>query len=583
MAGHYIALLGAGDAGDAGTQHDSVQALLLENAGLHKRFDANGIRLFASPDVPVLETPGGDLLLGHLFLRNGEPVTSAAKLPNTPDPAHFRAAITKELWGEYVLLQSTAGEYPKQFVVSRAPSDGLPCFFSPETGQFFVTSDITLATRIGLYEREIDWTYVAQYLAYPFVKTGRTALSGVRELLPGGSVHIGGLGPEYSQNWSPWDFVSPKRLNPKLEDAAAGIRRAVETAVRGWTQVDHSILLELSGGLDSSILAACLGRSAARVVCTTLVPTLPGADERQYASAVAESAGLRLRTEALTVDQGRIDSPFPQWLISPRVGPLQLAVDAIMQEVADEERLDAFWSGGGGDTVFCYLGSAAPAADAFIKLRPVAGCRAVRALSDLHQCTTWKAARLTWKKIRSFRPKPPAADMSFLAPRLSVEAPEPHPWASAAGRHAPGDVERVLGLAATQAFLDGVPRATIRRLRLPLLSQPVVEACLGVPTWLWISGGINRAVARTAFADLLPDNVANRRSKGDFIQYLAAIYRQNKDHIRELLFGGELEARGFLDATALAAFLDRPLAARDQTFVRVFDLCTIESWIRQQP
>ncbi|AKM08758.1 hypothetical protein AB433_00020 [Croceicoccus naphthovorans] len=45
------------------------------------------------------------------------------------------------------------------------------------------------------------------------------------------------------------------------------------------------------------------------------------------------------------------------------------------------------------------------------------------------------------------------------------------------------------------------------------MSQPLLEFCLGVPTWTWVTGGQNRALARAAFADLLPRSVLDRTSK----------------------------------------------------------------------
>lgn len=583
MAYRYLALIGVPSFDTAGDQMAAIQLMLLERAGLERRSAGlAGIQLFASTDTPTMHTPCGGILIGHVFDRGGLLVGSSSLLPQEVEPAAFRAALTQQFWGEYVLLQSTATA-GGEAVVSRDPSGGVQCLYAPAATNHFFTSDINLAVDLGLCEREVDWEFVSQFLVYPFQKTERTGLRGVRELLPGCHVHLRGSTHTIGQNWSPWDFVSPKHPVPRFEEATAEVRRVVESVVNSWTQIDHSILLELSGGLDSSIIAACLRKSSARVVCVTLVSALPGADERQYAGAIAERAGLRLRAEPLTVERARIDAPVPPALITPRAGPLQLAADEIMRDVAREEGLEAFYSGGGGDTVFSYLSSAAPAADAFIKSHPIAGLRAISDLSDLHQCTLWKAARLALRKVRSRKPMTAATDLSFLAPQISVAPPEAHPWSAFALNRAPGDIERVMGLAGTQVFRDGIPRGANHRLRLPLLSQPVMEACLAVPSWMWIAGGSNRAVARAAFADVLPANVLNRKSKGDFIQYCAAVYRHGREYMRELLLDGELASSDLLDVDKLQAFFDRPPSARDQTFMRIFDLCTIESWIRQQP
>lgn len=126
------------------------------------------------------------------------------------------------------------------------------------------------------------------------------------------------------------------------------------------------------------------------------------------------------------------------------------------------------------------------------------------------------------------------------------------------------------------------PRSAKRHLRMPLLSQPVVEACLKVPSWMWIAEGRNRAVARDAFADVLPADVLHRRSKGTFTNYSGAVYRRNKSRLREYLLTGQLAKHGLLDIDALRQFFDRGLGQQDDTFMRIFDLCAVENWVRHQ-
>src|SRR3546814_12928828 len=48
----------------------------------------------------------------------------------------------------------------------------------------------------------------------------------------------------------------------------------------------------------------------------------------------------------------------------------------------------------------------------------------------------------------------------------------------------------------------------------PLLSQPVIEACLGIPSWEACEGGVDRSAARRAFSGALPPSVVGRHGKG---------------------------------------------------------------------
>lgn len=126
-------------------------------------------------------------------------------------------------------------------------------------------------------------------------------------------------------------------------------------SVRAWASIDTSILLELSGGLDSSIVAACLCDCEADITCYNLVTPVPGVDERHYASLMASQLAVPLHTEHLELDGARFDFDVAASVFTPGVGLLQFAIDQIMERAANRHGTAAYYSGGGGDSVFCYL------------------------------------------------------------------------------------------------------------------------------------------------------------------------------------------------------------------------------------
>lgn len=553
----------------------------LRRGGLQERACCPGTRLFASADTPTVRIPGGGTVVGHVFLDDGTPLTEASPFLTELQTANAARILLERCWGEYVLIQRAAGQ-PSSLQVMRDPSGGVACVHCASAHVSFVTSDVSIAASLGLYRRQVDWDFIAHFLAWPFVKTARTGLSGIRELLPGTRLHLHGSSVAVEQMWSPWAFVGRPRRFARIDDAATRLRSVVEDAVRTWAALDKAALVELSGGLDSSIVASCLRGSLASIHCLTVVPALPGADERLYAEPVARRIGVELHVEPLEVASAGFDDPVPPWAVVPGGGPLQGAVDRTMASVAAREALRCFYSGGGGDTVFGYLGGAAPAADAFRERGLLAALRAIRDLSDLHRCTFWLAARTTLQALAASRGQPPSASAELLDRAKVPEAPDTHPWWDASVDALPGDRERVDGLAATQLFRDTLPRGVRHWFRLPLLSQPVMETCLSIPSWMWVAGGRNRAVARLAFSDALPAPVLHRRSKGNFSQYNAAVYHRNKESMRRFLLEGRLRDQGLLDADALSAFFDRPLPPRDRSFMRIFDLCRAENWVRHQ-
>lgn len=557
---------------------------LIERAarlGLAARMVWAGAVLLASRSTPILRTPDGGAVIGHLFRRDGTPQGSDFGAAATNDLAGFRSFLIEHCWGDYVLFQSRPGS-SSQLTVTRDPAGGIPCVYAPDQAVSFITDDISLAVRLGLYSREIDWPTLAHFLTHPYARIEQTALAGVRELLPGTSLHLDGGASRLSLAWSPWDFVAAPRRQVAFDVAASELRSVVRRTVASWAELDRSILVELSGGLDSSIVASCLQGTQARVACATLLPELPGADERPYAAAVADQLGVRLRWERLSVADAAFDAAPPESATGPGAGPLQHAADRIMGRAAEREGCLSFYSGGGGDTVFGYLSSATPAADAFREHGLFGGLHAVRDLANLHRCTAWRAASLTAKVLARQRSNGPAPITDLLHPDAAIHSVRPHPWANAPPNALPGDSERILGLAGTQLFREGLARGTSRPLRLPLLSQPVMETCLSIPSWMWNTGGVNRSVARAAFAGMLPRSVIDRRSKGNFLQYNGAVYQHLKNHLREHLMEGILQSHGLLDRPAIAHFFTRPQRPRDLSFMRIFDLCRAENWARHQ-
>lgn len=572
MGYRYLAIVGDGPRGEEFTERFGEE-------DVEKRAAFGSLQLFCSKSTPSLQLPYGGVVIGHLFSHAGQSIRRADELPPLATPALAQKYLLGQCWGEYLLIDPIGDGVQ----VVRDPSGGVGCFYSLADGRGFLTSDVGLAERLRLFRKSIDWTYIAQCLVYPHQKRTRTGLAGISELLPGSSLTFRGDQASVTSVWCPWTFVAREARHSNLPEAAASVRATVSSVVQAWASVDPPILLELSGGLDSSIVATCLKETSAQVSCCTLVTPAPGADERLYASLMAEALGVPLHARTLRYEDARFHFPPPVSAATPRIWAFQSASDAMKQALADGLQTGSYYSGGGGDCVFSYLTSAAPAADAFRERGITAAMAAIRDLSTLHRCTHWKAARLTLKKLMR-APKPPARpDTSFLSPRAVAAPSLEHPWLCAPRHALPGDRERVFELAVTQSYRDGCPRGETRWFRMPLLSQPVVEACLRVPSWMWIHGGCNRAVARLAFADRLPPPILHRRSKGTFISYSGTVYRKAKAPIRAFLLEGRLQAQGLLDPAALRRQFDDASPTREASIMRLFELCMIENWVRHQP
>lgn len=114
----------------------------------------------------------------------------------------------------------------------------------------------------------------------------------------------------------------------------------------------------------------------------------------------------------------------------------------------------------------------------------------------------------------------------------------------------------------------------------PLLSQPVMEVCLAVPSWRWIEGGRDRALARDAFRGRLPEIVNARRSKGGLRSIMVPAFEHARAELSALLCEGRLARQGLIDRNAIRTMLAAPLSADINDYVRVFELADVELWVR---
>lgn len=239
-------------------------------------------------------------------------------------------------------------------------------------------------------------------------------------------------------------------------------------------------------------------------------------------------------------------------------------------------------TGNGGDHVFGYSQSAAPVADRY--LSSGLGPGVLSSLVDVCRqtgCTMADALRQAWGLVRAapayrVRPNP-----LFLEPRfIAGLGPSDlhHPWLDAPAGALPGKAAHIATVLRVQPNLDSSGGIDFPVLN-PLVSQPIVEACLAVPTWEWRAQGRDRALARRAFAKDLPPLILDRRVKGTPGRFAARLLDHFRGAIRERLLGGRLAANGIVDTTAVEMALagDRPVG--DLERVRLLELVNAEAWL----
>jgi len=260
-------------------------------------------------------------------------------------------------------------------------------------------------------------------------------------------------------------------------------------------------------------------------------------------------------------------------------------LDRIWEQSLTLAEADALFHGGGGDNVFCYLASATPYLDTLLARQPRSVRHAVLdSLSRMTRVSRWQIQRAAVRKalmdrgryrwIRNSRMLSPAA------PRMAGQARR-HPWFKGIpAKTLPGKQAHVAALVRIQNYLDAIDLPQSVPVVAPLMSQPVMETCLRVPTWLWCRDGMNRMVARDAFRDRLPAEVVDRRSKGSPAAFEAKMVTARRRELRSLLRDGHLAARGIIDLDSVDDALGEEGPLRGTRYLRVTELVDVEAWLQ---
>lgn len=533
-------------------------------------------RLIGAPATSVRMT-GKVALVGFAFYRAG-PRPCEAVTPREADAIVEGCGewAIRNLWGNFLLFWSDDDATyllrspmtgPAIFQVARNRRDGDAA--TPSSCAF---TDLAIARALGFALDRIDPAAVDARLRFLSLRSPPCELAGVNEVLPGEVARLGAAG-RFAASWSPWRFVERPPRNPEPD----ALRDVVSRTISAWSGRFERIQLELSGGIDSSIVAACLAGRSRPWRGFTLATSDPDGDERPYARAVAERIGVSLG-EGFRPPAGDPIAPLPNLRVRPGGFGLLGPSDAVYLEAARAYGAEAILTGTGGDNVFGYITSTAPILDALRFAGPFEAWRAARDLSRLANDNIWKALGYSARRMIVTPPLWPV-DASLLSDRYAGTRPI-HPWVDTARRVAPGQQHYALRLLVSQPFVDGFDRALALPMIAPLLSQPIVEFTLGVPSWHWGEGGLNRAFARRAFAGDLPRKVIERTSKGRILSAYLPAYEQYRVALRPFLLDGWLAGERLLDLDAIDMLLSGRERADATAMARILGFADMERWAR---
>lgn len=489
--------------------------------------------------------------------------------------------LIERYWGHYVaVIHAEDALY-----VLRDPSGMLPCYFVASRGVVTLGSEPTALARSGNLRAGIDITGLARALLHAGLPEQNTALFGVQELLPGMCLHIEESKLSTSVRWNPWDFV-PEEAVETVEEQAERLRRVTRLCVNGWANQFERPLLSISGGLDSSIVGACLSEAGREFSCITLLTDDSLGNEQTFSRTFAQHAGRRLFEERYALEDINLDRSSVGHMARPFGRMDANAYDAVVVRVARQSGAGAIFTGNGGDNVFYMSRSARPLADRYLAEGVSSGLFGT--VRDIQKLTGASVAQVIGHGFRAWRkaskPYLWRAETEFLSRALTESAELSmfhHPWFDLPRkRYPPGKAAHIAMLVRMHYSLSayssrgGVPVVH------PLASQPILECCVQIPSWQQCDQGIDRSVARRAFARALPPALISRKVKGSPQGFSFQIFANFRDQMCDRLMDGFLLRNGILDRSSIEMAFANGDRLNENQITRLLMLVDAEAWVR---
>ena len=186
------------------------------------------------------------------------------------------------------------------------------------------------------------------YLALGYVPAPRTIFQKVYALLPGHWLRWKEGRIETNQYWKP-DFSQPVLKNQE-DELIDEFEARLHDAVRSHLVADVPIGVFLSGGLDSSLVAAIAQRQSGAPLETFTIGFGGGGDERSYAREVAAHIGSQHR-ELLAEESLEAQLPQLVWHLDQPLFDNSILPTHLVSQLARNE-VKVVLSGDGGDEPF---------------------------------------------------------------------------------------------------------------------------------------------------------------------------------------------------------------------------------------
>jgi asparagine synthase (glutamine-hydrolysing) len=491
----------------------------------------------------------------------------------------------------------------RELHVLRDPLGVKPLFWCEHAGAVLFASEIaalrgiegvTLTPRPGAF---------AEQLAFMYVPEPGTAFQEVRKVEPGvlWSFRAGKKAGE--RRLFRWLDDAVVRGNER--DLVGEFRRLFEAAVRRQLEADVPVSLMLSGGLDSSAIAAVAAIAGARIDSAYTIAVSDGdsaydgqGSDVKAARFVAAEFGLRLHV--VQAEERMLD------LLPVAVAQLEEGIcdpaainGYVISRAASRRGVKVLLSGQGADELLC--GYRRTYAETLLRKLPDRPRRAVGALAHCiparmpgaFNAVSRRARRLaslaqldgvdrlramyTWapsERIAGLFVSPPEQGwVREFEERVSALAVRRDVCGLMAGLDDEYDL-RALNL----AYCDRTSMAVGVEARVPFLDFDLVRFARALPSEMKLRGQTGKYILRRAMKGVLPDSVINRPKAG-FGLPVRAWFRGESALVSRLCDEQRLRRQGLFRPAAVARLLEEQSEGREDWANLIYAFLSIQVWL----
>jgi asparagine synthase (glutamine-hydrolysing) len=546
---------------------------------LHERAD----QPFASPDDLVWLEANGEIY-NALSIR--------ARYPDYPYRSHSDVETILPLYLEHgfeavAQLDGMFGlaiwdQRTKTLMLARDRAGEKPLFYANVSGEVLFASELQCLLRHPDVSRELDREAIADYLALGYIPEPRTAFTSIRRV-PAGTYMVFCDGNEkIVRYWDPTRFT-PRLIDPR--EAVAETQRLIESAVTKQVMSDVPVGVFVSGGLDSSILAALASAAIGVDKVHTFSAQFAEASYDESGDAAALAQKMRTKHVPVRTDEETLLDALQnvtQRVAEPLADPAILPTFLLARTA--REHVKVILSGEGADELFggypTYLGhKIAPKYDALPSFLRASAKKLAFALPS------------SGKKVT----------IEYLLKRFVTDAERP--WSE---RHlrwfGTGLTERVPDLDAPgddplfgamlldyrsylrDNLLVKVDRGTMLssvEARAPFLDRDVTAFALSLPADLRVRGFTTKWALKKAAEKWLPHDVIYRRKRGLSVPIAGWINRGLRAEVDRLLEPGRLRKRGLVDEPRVTTLLAEHRSGHANHAKALWAVVMLEYWLER--